>query len=72
MSTRGKHMTPLMPQAVRLLTVWLAVALLGPQPCARAQDAPGGSPAPCAPFSPIIVTALRPYGYEIGAAEQAI
>ena len=46
MSTSGKHRTPLMPQAVRLLTVWLAVALLGPQPFARAQAAPGGSPAP--------------------------
>ena len=45
MSTSGKHMTPLMPQAVRLLAVWLAVALLGPQPFARAQAAPGGSPA---------------------------
>ena len=32
MSTRGKPMTHLMPQAVRLLAVWLAVALLGPQP----------------------------------------
>src|SRR5918999_51985 len=46
MSTSGKHMTPLMPPAVRLLAVWLAVALLGPQPFAPAQAAPGGSPAP--------------------------
>jgi hypothetical protein len=45
MSTSGKPMTTLMPQAVRLLTVWLAVALIGPQPFARAQAAPGGSPA---------------------------
>src|ERR687895_2646439 len=45
MSTSGNHMTPLMHQAVRLLTVWLAVALLGPHPFARAQAAPGGSPA---------------------------
>src|SRR5215475_824522 len=45
MSTSGKHMTTLMPQAVRLLAVWLAVALLGPQPFARAQAVPGGSPA---------------------------
>ena len=45
MSTSGKHMTTLMPQAVRLLAVWLAVALLGPQPFALAQAAPGGSPA---------------------------
>ena len=46
MSTSGKHMTPLMRLAVRLLAVWLAVALLGPQPFAPAQAAPGGSPAP--------------------------
>ena len=45
MSTSGKHRTPLMPQAVRLLAVWLAVALLGPQPFALAQAALGGSPA---------------------------
>ena len=45
MSTSGKHMTTLMYQAVRLLAVFLAVALLGPQPFARAQAAPGGSPA---------------------------
>ena len=45
MSTTNKHMTPLMPQAVRLLAVWLAVALLGPQPFALAQAASGGSPA---------------------------
>jgi nicotinamidase-related amidase len=45
MSTNGKHMTPLMPPAVRLLAVWLAVALLGPQPFALAQAVPGGSPA---------------------------
>jgi nicotinamidase-related amidase len=46
MSTRGKPRTPLMPQAVRLLAMWLAVALLGPQPVALAQVASGGSPAP--------------------------
>ena len=45
MSTRGKHMAPLMHPAVRLLAVLLAVALLGPQSFARAQAAPGGSPA---------------------------
>ena len=45
MSTSGKHMTTLMRPAVRLLAVWLAVALLGPQPFARAQAVPGGSPA---------------------------
>jgi nicotinamidase-related amidase len=44
MFTNGKPMTPLLPQAMRLLTVWLAVALLGPQPFALAQTAPGGSP----------------------------
>jgi nicotinamidase-related amidase len=33
-----------MPQALRLLAVWLAVALLGPQPLAQAQAVPGGSP----------------------------
>jgi nicotinamidase-related amidase len=45
MSTRGKPRTPLMPQAVRLLAMWLAVALLGPHPVALAQAASGGSPA---------------------------
>ena len=45
MSTRGKRMTPLMPQAVRLLAVLLAVALLGPQPFTLAQAVPGESPA---------------------------
>src|SRR5215475_831414 len=45
MSTSGKHMTTLMPQAVRLLAVWLAVARLGPHPFALAQAVPGGSPA---------------------------
>ena len=45
MSTSGTHMTTLMQQAVRLLAVWLAVALIGPQPFARAQAVPGGSPA---------------------------
>jgi nicotinamidase-related amidase len=44
MSMRGKPMIPQMHQAVRLLAVFLAVALLGPQPFARAQPAPGGSP----------------------------
>ena len=46
MSTHGTYMTTPMPQAVRLLAVWLAVAFLGPQPFAWAQAAPGGSPAP--------------------------
>jgi nicotinamidase-related amidase len=45
MSTNGTYMTTLMHQAVRLLAVWLAVALIGPHPLARAQAAPGGSPA---------------------------
>src|SRR5262245_22695519 len=45
MSTSGTSMTTLMHQTVRLLAVWLAVALLGPQPFALAQDAPGGNPA---------------------------
>jgi hypothetical protein len=38
-------MTTMMQKAVRLLTVLLAVALIGPQPFAMAQAAPGGSPA---------------------------
>src|SRR5918998_866536 len=45
MSTSGKHMRTLMPQAVRLLAVWLTVALIGPHPVALAQAASGGSPA---------------------------
>src|SRR5882724_2210646 len=46
MSTTGKRMTTPMHQAVRLLAVWLAVALIGPQPFARVQAAPGERPAP--------------------------
>jgi nicotinamidase-related amidase len=45
MSTSGKHMTTMMQKAVRLLAVLLAVALIGPQPYAMAQAAPGESPA---------------------------
>ena len=45
MSTSGKLMTTMMQKAVRLLAVLLAVALIGPQPLAMAQAAPGGSPA---------------------------
>jgi nicotinamidase-related amidase len=45
MSTSDKHIATLMHQAVRLLAVWLAVALIGPQPFALAQAVPGGSPA---------------------------
>ena len=45
MSTNGTYMTTLMHQAVRLLAVLLAVALIGPHPLALAQAAPGGSPA---------------------------
>src|SRR5688572_33371194 len=44
MSTNGTYMTTLMHQAVRLLAVLLAVALIGPQPFAWAQAVPGGSP----------------------------
>jgi nicotinamidase-related amidase len=39
-------MTTLRRQAVRLLTLWLTAALLGPHPVALAQAAPGGIPAP--------------------------
>jgi nicotinamidase-related amidase len=45
MSTSGKRMTTMMQKAVRLLAVLLAVALIGPQPYAMAQAAPGESPA---------------------------
>jgi nicotinamidase-related amidase len=38
-------MTTMMQKAVRLLAVLLAVALIGPQPYAMAQAAPGESPA---------------------------
>ena len=53
MSTSGTYMTTLMQQAVRLLAVWLAVALIGPQPFARPRPFPVGVPPAQACYPPV-------------------